>query len=73
MFIAIARALQTVHAADLLHRDVKPSNILLRKDGTPLLTDFGLARDAEASAITMTDQFVGTPAYAVPEQLRARQ
>lgn len=70
--IAIARALAAVHKEGLLHRDVKPSNILIRRDGTPLLTDFGLARDIErdATQVTQAGQFLGTPAYAAPEQLR---
>ncbi|MCG3129199.1 MAG: Serine/threonine-protein kinase PknD [Phycisphaerae bacterium] len=67
--VAIARALAEVHRAGLLHRDVKPSNILLRRDGTPLLSDFGLVRDADA-AITQPGHFAGTAAYASPEQLR---
>ncbi len=69
--IAIARALDAVHAAGLLHRDVKPSNILLRQDGMALLSDFGLVRDADAALHTQAGTFVGTLAYAPPEQLRA--
>ncbi len=68
--IAVARALGAVHRAGLLHRDVKPANILLRRDGTPLLSDFGLARELDTATLTQAGHFVGTPAYAAPEQLR---
>ncbi len=68
--IAVARALGAVHQAGLLHRDVKPQNILLRRDGTPLLSDFGLARDVAHVTLTHAGHFLGTPAYAAPEQLR---
>lgn len=68
--ISIARALGAAHRVGLLHRDVKPSNVLLRKDGTALLSDFGLARDEDSASLTETGRFVGTLAYAPPEQIR---
>jgi serine/threonine protein kinase/predicted Zn-dependent protease len=68
VFIRIARALAEVHRHGLVHRDVKPSNILLRSDGTPVLADFGLALQGDLDA-TRT-RFAGTPVYAAPERLR---
>ncbi len=66
---AVARALQYAHDKDILHRDVKPSNILITPDGAPVLLDFGLAMGAEseASTLTRTGQTAGTPAYLAPE------
>lgn len=65
----IARATQTVHDNGLLHLDIKPSNVLIRRDGTPLLADFGVTRDLSLE-LDHTRTFAGTPVYAAPEQLR---
>ena len=64
----LADALETAHTAGVLHRDVKPQNVILRSDGEPVLLDFGLARSAEAQTLTQTGAVLGTPAYMSPEQ-----
>jgi len=66
----VARGLQAVHRAGLLHRDVKASNVLLALDGTAALSDFGLAKGRDYSALTRTGQLVGTLEYVAPELLR---
>ena len=66
--IQIAQALAAAHAQQILHRDVKPANILVTGDGTWKLADFGIARLPDSS-LTLTGQFLGSPAYAAPESL----
>jgi serine/threonine protein kinase len=65
----LADGLVHVHAQGVVHRDVKPSNILLDEDGFPHLSDFGIALLAGLSRVTAVDEVIGTPAYLAPEQI----
>ena len=65
----VARTVHYAHEHGILHRDIKPGNILLDAKGEPHLTDFGLARLVEAeSTVTRTLEVMGTPSYMAPEQ-----
>ncbi|CAL9593822.1 protein kinase domain-containing protein [Streptomyces sp. enrichment culture] len=69
---ALASALAHVHEAGVVHRDVKPANILLDEAGAPHLTDFGISRTLGATAQTVPGALIGTAAYIAPEQVRGR-
>jgi eukaryotic-like serine/threonine-protein kinase len=67
--VAIAGALDAAHRVGIVHRDVKPGNVLFADDGTPKIADFGIAKSADSLDPTRTGLVLGTPAYIAPERL----
>ena len=64
----LARAMQAAHEKGVIHRDLKPANVLLAEDGTPKITDFGLAKKLDEAGQTASGAVMGTPSYMAPEQ-----
>ena len=70
--LQVGRALAHAHAAGILHRDVKPENIMIRNDGVVKLMDFGISHMVDLERLTVTGQLLGSPAYMAPEHVEGR-
>jgi WD40 repeat protein len=69
----LAEAMHLAHRANVIHRDLKPANVLLASDGTPRITDFGLAKKLDEGSRTQTGAILGTPSYMAPEQAEGKR
>ena len=72
ILLKVGGALGYAHRRDVVHRDVKPGNIMIDEEGTPIVTDFGIAKVAETTGLTQTGAAIGTPSYMSPEQCEAK-
>jgi len=70
---ALARVLHAIHEQGIIHRDVKPSNVIITPRGVPKIADFGIARILEDESLTLTSEIVGTPFYMSPEQIQGKK
>jgi len=73
ILVKVGGALGYAHRRDVVHRDIKPANIMIDEEGTPIVTDFGIAKVAETKGLTITGATIGTPSYMSPEQCEAKQ
>src|SRR4051812_12012058 len=73
LMLQVGRALAHAHAGGILHRDVKPENIMIRSDGVVKLMDFGISHMVDLERLTVTGQLLGSPAYMAPEHVEGRQ
>ena len=73
LILQVGRALAHAHAGGILHRDVKPENIMIRSDGVVKLMDFGISHMIDLERLTVTGQLLGSPAYMAPEHVEGRQ
>ena len=73
LILQVGRALAHAHAGGILHRDVKPENIMIRSDGVVKLMDFGISHMVDLERLTVTGQLLGSPAYMAPEHVEGRQ